>query len=161
MLDSETAWILAKPPHHAHIVYPYTDDRPWVSAVGFYTSSGLAGNGSVILIATETHRYAIKRYLSAHGNVDVLEANGQLLLLDAAELLSSFMVDRKPDPRLFKAGIKTLIQGARFDQRTGRERKVRIFGEMASLLWPSNNAAAESLEKLGNEVMDEYSIPIL
>jgi hypothetical protein len=160
MMDSRTASILANP-HHGHIVYPYTDDPSLVEAVGFYTSSGLDREGAVILIATEAHRSAIKRYLKSDGNVDVLEASGQLSFLDAAELMSTFMVDGIPDPTLFKAGIRTLIERASRDERTGRSREVRLFGEMVSLLWPTNRAAAERLEELGNEVIEEYSIPIL
>jgi hypothetical protein len=160
-MDSRTASILANPPYHSHVVYPYTDDGQLVDAVGFYAASGLNRDGAVILIATEAHRSAIKRYLKSDGQVEVLEASGQLSLLDAAEVMSTFMVDGNPDPKLFKAGIRTLIEQANRDERTGRNREVRIFGEMVSLLWPSNSSAAEQLEELGNEVIEEYSIPIL
>ena len=160
-MDSRTACILANPAHHSHIVYPYTDDRRLVDAVGFYTSSGLGREGAVILITTEAHGSAIKRYLKSDGHVEVLEASGQLTFLDAAELMSTFMVDGNPDPKLFKAGIRMLIEKASRDKRTGRTREMRLFGEMVSLLWPTNCAAAERLEELGNEVIEEYSIPIL
>ena len=160
-MDSETAWTLANPPRPSHIVYPYTDDWHMVNAVSFYASSGLAGNGSVVLITTEDHRHAIKRQLSGQGGVEAFEENGQLLFLDAAELLSSFMVDGNPGPKRFKAGIKTLIERAGHHPYTSRKREVRLFGEMVSLLWPTNSAAAERLEALGNEVIEEYSIPIL
>jgi hypothetical protein len=73
-MDSRTASILANPPYHSHVVYPYTDDRHLVDAVGFYAASGLNRDGAVILIATEAHRSAIKRYLKSDGDVDVLEA---------------------------------------------------------------------------------------
>ena len=159
-MDSTTSWILANP-HHSHIVYPYTDPKRLVDAVGFYTSSGLAMGGTVILIVTEAHGHAIKRHLKSDGNVKALEASGQLLFLDAAELMSTFMVGGNPDPTLFKAGIRTLIERAGRDERTGRNREVRLFGEMVSLLWPDNGAAAERLEALGNEVVKEYSIPVL
>ena len=160
-MDSETASTLANPPRPGHMVYPYTDDRQMVSAVGFYTSSGLAGNGSVILIGTEEHRYAIKKYLSGDGNVEAFEKNGQLLFRDAAELMSRFMIDGYPDSKLFKAGIQALMERAGHHPYTGRKREVRLFGEMVSLLWPANTAAAERLEALGNEVMEEHSVPIL
>lgn len=160
-MDSETAWTLANPPHPGHIVYRYTNDSHMVSAVALYASTGLAGAGSVVLIATEEHRYAIKRHLSGDGNVEVFERNGQLLFLDAAGLLSTFMVDGYPDPKLFKFGITTLMERAGHDPYTGRKREVRLFGEMVNLLWPSNSAAAERLEELGNEIIEEYSIPIL
>ena len=71
------------------------------------------------------------------------------------------MVDGNPDPKLFKDGIRTLIERAQGDERMGRNREVRLFGEMVSLLWPANSSAAERLEELGNEVIEEYSISIL
>ena len=37
---------------------------------------------------------------------------------------------------------------------------MRLFGETVSLLWPINSPAAERLEELGNEVIEEFSIPI-
>ena len=160
VLDSSTASLLANPPYHSHVVYPYTNDQHLVDAVGFYTAGGLDRDGAVILIATEAHRSAIKRYLKSDGHVEVLEASGQLVFLDAAELMSTFMVDGNPDPKIFKAGIRTLIEQASRDKLTGRNREVRLFGEMVSLLWPRNSPAAERLEELGNEVIEEYSISI-
>jgi hypothetical protein len=136
-------------------------DRHLVDTVGFYTASGLDRDGAVILIATEAHRSAIKRYLKSDGHVEVLEASGQLSILDAAGVMSTFVVDGNPDPKLFKAGIRTLIEQVSRDKRTGRNREVRVFGEMVSLLWPINSPAAEQLEELGNEIIEEYSIPIL
>jgi MEDS: MEthanogen/methylotroph, DcmR Sensory domain len=156
----EAAWILTHPPHHSHIVYPYADDWRLVDAVGFFTASGLDSEGAVILIATEAHRYALKRYLKSDGNIDPLEASGQLSFLDAGEVMSSFMVDGYPDSGLFKDGIRTLINRAQYDEQ-GRIRDVRLFGEMVNLLWPENREAAERVEELGNEVAAEYSIPIL
>jgi len=161
LMDSRIASLLANPPYHSHVVCSYTDDRHLVDAVGFYTASGLDQDGAVILIATEAHRSAIKRYLKSDGHVEVLEASGQLSFLDAAEVMSTFMIDGNPDPTLFKAGIRTLIEQASRDERTGRNREVRVFGEMVSLMWPVNSPAAEQLEELGNEIIEEYSIPIL
>jgi MEDS: MEthanogen/methylotroph, DcmR Sensory domain len=159
-MDSTTSRILANP-HHSHIVYPYTDPNRLVDAVGLYTSCGLASKSAVILIVTEAHRYAIERYLKADGNVEALEAAGQLLFLDAAELMSTFMVDGILYPTLFKAGMKTLIESVRRAGQADGIREVRLFGEMVSLLWPDNIATAEHLEALGNEVVKEYSIPVL
>jgi hypothetical protein len=161
VMDPRTASILANPPYHSHIVYPYTNDQHLVDAIGFYTAGGLDRDGAVILIVTEDHRSAVRRYLKSDGRVEALEASGQLMFLDAAELMSTFMIDGNPDPKIFKAGIRTLIEQASRDERTGRNREVRLFGEIVSLLWPSNSPAAERLEELSNEVIKEYSIPIL
>lgn len=128
--------------------------------MGFFTASGLDSEGAVILIATEAHRHEIKKYLKSDANIDPLEASGQLAFLDAGEVMSSFMVYGDPDPRLFKEGIRTLIERARYDAH-GRIRDVRVFGEMVDLLWPENTEAAERVEELGNEIAAEYSIQIL
>jgi hypothetical protein len=159
-MEPRTAWILTNP-HNGHIVYPYTDDQRLIEAVGFYASVGLALENAVVLIVTEVHRLAIRKYLKADGNVQALEASGQLCFLDAGEVMSAFMVDGIPDPKLFKAVIKAFMGEVRRNERTGRTRKVRLFGEMVSLLWPANPAAAERLEDLWNEVIAEYSTPLL
>ena len=159
-MDAKTAWILTNP-HHGHIVYPYTDDQRMIDAVGFYASVGLAQENAVVLIVTEVHRLAIQKYLKADGNVQALEASGQLCFLDAGELMSAFMVDGTPEPKLFKAAIKELMGRVRRNQRTGRTREVRLFGEMVNLLWPANAAAAERLEELWNGIIAEYATPLL
>jgi hypothetical protein len=160
-MDPRTARILANPARHAHVVYPYTDDRSLVNKVGYYASNGLGRNSAVILITTEAHRYAIKRYLRAACKVETLEASGQLTFLDAAETMGRFMENDNPDPRLFEACFRPAIEHARRDGRTGLKRDVLLFGEMVDLLWPAKSAAAESLEELGNKVIKECSIRIL
>jgi MEDS: MEthanogen/methylotroph, DcmR Sensory domain len=159
-MDPQTARILANP-NHSHIVYPYTDDMRLADAVSFYANNGLVRGNAVVLVVTDPHRRAIKEYLRADFDVDALEASGQLSFCEATEALNAFMVDGNPDPALVKTGIRTHIERARRDERTGRIREVRLFGEVASLLWPANCAAAEHVEELVNEVIQEYSIPLL
>ena len=152
-MDPQTARILANP-NQNHIVYSYTDDMRLADAVSFYTNNGLVRGNAVVLVVTNAHRRAIKKYLRADFDVDALEASGQLSFHEATEALNAFMVDGKPDPALVKTGIKTHIERARRrDERTGRNRDVRLFGEVASLLWPANCAAAEHVETLVNEVI--------
>jgi DNA-binding NarL/FixJ family response regulator len=161
-MDPGTARIL-KGHLHPHIVYPYgdSDDRSLVSKVGYYASSGLGRNGAVILVTTEAHRTAIKKYLKADWNVEALEARGQLCFLDAAETLDRFMANDRPDPVLFETCFRPAIEHAQRDERTGLKREVWFFGEMVDLLWPGNGAAAERLEELWNKMVKEYSIRIL
>jgi hypothetical protein len=159
-MDPQTAAILANP-RHSHIVYPHTDHRRLADAVSFYANCGLVRGDAVILMVTDDHRRAIKKYLEADFDVQSLEATGQLSFCEAAEVLNAFLVDGNPDPALVKTGIKRHIDRARRDERTGRIRGVRLFGEVASLLWPANRAAAEHVEELVNDVIQEYSIPLL
>jgi MEDS: MEthanogen/methylotroph, DcmR Sensory domain len=159
-MDPQTAGILANP-RHSHIVYPYTDDQRLADAVSFYANNGLVRGSAVVLVVTDPHRHAIREYLEADFDVTALEASGQLLFYDATEVLNAFMVNGNPDPALVKSGIKTLIDRARRDERTGHFRGVRLFGEVASLLWPANCEAAKQVEELVNEVIQAYSIPLL
>ncbi len=108
-MDPGTARIL-KSSGPAHIVYPYSDDRSLVSKVGYYASNGLGRNGAVILVTTEAHRCAIKKYLKTDWNVEALEASRQLCFFDAAEILSRFMLNDHPDPALFEACFKPAIE---------------------------------------------------
>jgi DNA-binding NarL/FixJ family response regulator len=159
-MDPGTARILES--HcYAHIVYPYSDDRSLVSKVGYYASNGLARKGSVTLVATEAHRYAIKKYLRADWNVEALEASGQLRFFNAAETLSRFMVNDFPDAGLFDAYVRPAVERAQRDERTGLKREAWFFGEMVDLLWPVNSVAAERLEELWNEMLKEYSVRML
>jgi MEDS: MEthanogen/methylotroph, DcmR Sensory domain len=159
-MDPQTARILANP-SDSHIVYSYADDRRLADAASFYTNNGLVRGNAVVLVVTDAHRRAIKKYLRADFDVDALEASGQLVFHEATAALNAFMVDGNPDPALVKAGIKKHIERARRDERTGRTREVRLFGEVVSLLWPANCAAAEYVEKLVHEVTQEYSVPLL
>jgi CheY-like chemotaxis protein len=154
-MDPGTAKILESP-CHAHIVYPYFDDRSLVSMVGYCASKCLGRNGAVILITTEAHRQAIKRYLKAEWKVKALEASGQLAFFDAAETMGRFMVNGNPDPGLFEACFRPVIEHAQRDKR-----EVWLFGEIVDLLWPVNSAAAELLEELGNKLVQEYKMRIL
>ena len=159
-MDPGTARILES--HcHAHIVYPYSDDRSLVSKVVYFVSNGLGRNGAVILVTTAAHRDAIRRSLKAKWKLEPLEASGQLAFFDAAETMGRFMVNDNPDPKLFEASFRPAIEHAQRDERTGLKREVWLFGEMVDLLWPVNSAAAERLEELGNKLVQEYSIRIL
>jgi DNA-binding NarL/FixJ family response regulator len=97
-LDAETTRTLANP-RHAHIVYPYSDDRSLVNKVGYYASSGLRRNSGVILVMTEAHRYAIRRYLKADWNLEALEASRQLSssMLPKQWVVSWQMIIQIPD----------------------------------------------------------------
>jgi hypothetical protein len=159
-MDPQTARILANPTKATSCI-PTLDDMRLADAVSFYTNNGLVRGNAVVLVVTDAHRHAIKKYLRADFDVNALEASGQLSFCEAAEVLNAFMVDGNPDPALVKTGIRTFIERARRNERTGHIREVRLFGEIVNLLWPSNSAAAERIEELGNEVIEEYSIPIL
>jgi hypothetical protein len=101
----------------------------------------------VIVVATPEHRDAFADAIGAEGvDLEAAERDGRYRPLDAAETLSSFMVDGAPDPRRFEATAVAAIDRASVDGR-----HVKIYGEMVALLWADGNAAATTaLEELWN-----------
>jgi PAS domain-containing protein len=79
------------------------------------------------------------------------------MLLDAEELLRRFMVDGMPVATLFKKIVGEVVERAK---STGSNRGVRIFGEMANLLWKRNLPAAIRVEEMWNEVIEASGVSL-
>ena len=119
------------------------------------------GNAAIV-VATESHRDGFLPRLEAHG-VDVAAAIGQgrYISLDAADALSTFMVNGMPDPVRFLNILGKLISSAAKVVK-GKQPRVAIFGEMCHLLWAQDNAeAAIQVEKLGTHLTKTYDVDIL
>jgi len=158
-MNAKAEAILSNPEPCGHIVYPYTDESQVAEAVCLFASAGLRKGEAVLLVMTEPHCEPILRRLGRDGfNVDALAASGQLTCEEAGKLLSTFMFDGIIDEHRFKTKISGMIQRAR---TAGGGRPVRVFGEMVSLIWRSQQQATERLEELWNEVIQEQSVPLL
>src|ERR1700741_2440380 len=97
-----------------HVVQMYRDEQRLFDAVGLYTQAALGRSEAVILVVTPPHAEAIdERLRRAAFAVDDLKSRGQLVVLDAADLLSRFMVDGLPDAERFKSTIGEVIQAAK------------------------------------------------
>jgi hypothetical protein len=150
--------LIAEPVSRDHYVQVYRDERVLVEAVSLYAGAALGRNEAVILVATQAHRDAVEQSLARDGfDVPLLKTWGQLVILDAQELLSRFMVDGRPDEARFKAIVRDLVTVAK---ASGRFRDVRVYGEMVNLLWTDNQPAAARLEELWNDVIEEHSISL-
>jgi len=161
-MNAKCAAILVDPHPCCHIVYPYTDENLGSQAVCLFASSGIRQGEGVILIMARSHCNPINRLLEAEGfNVSSLQKAGKLTSIVADDLLSCIMVDGVLDENLFKATIGAIINRARASTSNGHQSKVRIFGEMVSLLWNANLAATTRLEELWNGVIDIYDVSIL
>jgi hypothetical protein len=81
--------------------------------------------------------------------------------LDAAEALSTFMVNDMIDAVLFLEGFsKVILKAAK--AATREQPRVAIFGECVRLLWERGNVeAAMQDEKLCNELTRRYDVDIL
>jgi hypothetical protein len=150
--------LLVEPLARDHVAQLYRDERFHIEAVTLFTGIALGKGEGVVLVATPPHIQGIERRLETNGFcVEDVKKWGQLTVRDAAETLSSFMVDDVPDAVLFKTIIGSFIQNTAASARSG---KVRVYGELVNLLWPENLAAVRRLEVLWNEVIQAHSISL-
>jgi DcmR-like sensory protein len=151
--------IADSPVAERHAVKFYGNDDSLFSTVAGFLAKGLVHGEPAVVIATEEHRSGIIRRLGDHF-VDVPRAtrSGDLLLLDARELLDSFMRNSAPDARLFCPKVGGIVE------RALRRRKVvvRAYGEMVDLLWKDGQSrAAIQLEILWNQLAMQYGFWLL
>lgn len=111
-----------------------------------------------MLIATAEHIRALRERLSIKElTVDKLIASDQLILLDAEETLSKFMVNGWPEARLFEETIMGIIKRA-----TDKNRPVRAFGEIVAVLWAKGEKSATvHLETLWNRFCETQTLCLL
>lgn len=132
-----------------HLVRFYDGDDELIESVARYLADGLASGEAAIVVATEAHCRAFRAAMTGAGiDVDDARDTGRLVVLDAAETLSSFAVEGVLDPRGFDEVIGGLVR------RAGQEgRSVRVYGEMVALLWDAGRVTtAIELEGLWNDL---------
>jgi KaiC/GvpD/RAD55 family RecA-like ATPase len=156
---SYPASVLTDPRPCRHIVYPYNDVEKAINAVCLFAGSGLSRGESVVLIMADSHCEPIIGRLAKSGcDLEALLESGQLECISADAWLRKFVSNGSLDEALFKATINGVIERAR---ASSPDRKVRIFGEMASLLFARDEVAlAERLEELWNEVIESQSVSL-
>jgi hypothetical protein len=145
---------------HFHAVRFYEDERSLCRIVTDFIGDGLAAHQPAVVIATPAHREEIDRGLNALAlDVRRLRENGELLVLDAEETLSTFMKDGVPDPVAFRAVVGGVFDGA----TAGRPNAtVRAYGEMVDWLWKHGKAdSAIRLEMLWNQLADTRAFSLL
>jgi signal transduction histidine kinase/CheY-like chemotaxis protein len=143
-----------------HAVQFYESDDFLCDAVARFFVEGLKAHEPLLLVATQAHRDGIGERLAFHGfDLPTLCRTGRATLVDAQELLSTFMAGSAVDAALFRRGLEDLLGTI----RCGRDRaKVRIYGEMVDVLWRGGRAeAAIRLEKLWNELAATQSFSLL
>ena len=145
-----------------HEVVFYSDDRQLLDRVSQFIGAALnAGNGAVV-VATGAHREGLVQSLQACG-VDMAAAleQGRYIAVDAADTLSSCMVNGVVDSVQFLQSFGQLILQAVSAAKTEHPR-VAVFGEGPDLLWRQGNIkAAIQDEQLGNQLAETYAVDIL
>ena len=145
-----------------HEVGFYSNDRHFLDHVTRFIAAALKAENAAIVVATESHRRSLLSELRAEG-LDVTAAvkEGRYIPLDAADTLSTFMVNGMPDPVRFLELLGDLVMTAGDAAKTGNPR-VSLFGECVHLLWEQGNLeAAIQMEKLGNKLTQMYAVDVL
>jgi hypothetical protein len=147
-------------PAAEHVVQFYEGDDFLCDAVARFLDHGLKTHEPLLVVATAAHREGIGERLAFDGfDLPALCRSGRATLVDAQELLSTFIVGSTVDATLCKRRLGDLLETV----RAGRDRvTVRIYGEMVDLLWRSGRAqAALRLEELWNELAATHGFSLL
>jgi DNA-binding NarL/FixJ family response regulator len=145
-----------------HEVQFYSDDVVFRETVTHFIGAALKGGNAAIVFATEPHRESLLQGLKVQGvDVDALIQQGAYVSLDAAEVLSTFMINGWPDAARFFEGFRNLVEAASKVAKA-RHPRVAICGEGVALLWAEGmTEAAIRLEQLGNDLARTYNVDIL
>lgn len=141
-----------------HVVHFYEDDEELVSVVAAYLLEAVGRGGAAIVIASPEHRAAVVAALRDGGaDAAAAEAEGRLVLLDAAATLERFRVQGEPDAGSFDAVVGAAVRAA-----GAGGRPVHAYGEMLALLWDAGDVvAALELERLWNDLAAETPFSLL
>jgi hypothetical protein len=147
-------------PEQYHAVRFYESDTSLARIVAEFLHEGIDRGSPAIIVATASQHAAIVRQLTERSlDVVELQRSRDLLLLDAKETLSTFMVDGRPDAHKFKREMCRVIRQVCGDRADGT---VRIFGQMVDLLWQEGERdAAIRLEVLWNQLAQTEAFSLL
>jgi hypothetical protein len=149
------------PPARHHAVQFYGCDESLFSTVSGFVAEGLIAGQPAVLMATQAHRDGIiaaleKRYIS----VDRARRLGDLLVVDANEMLDLFLVSGMPNEELFEQHVGGVIEQTLKNRNSNTV--VRAYGEMVDVLWKRGRFdAAMSLELLWNRLAARYDFALL
>lgn len=96
-----------------HEIELYSDDAALVDSFARLIGAILRSRNVAIVVATESHRVLILQRLRTDlVNVDIAAKQRRYIPVDAAEMLSTFMVHGIPDPARCAKALGDLITGA-------------------------------------------------
>jgi hypothetical protein len=145
-----------------HEVGFYSDDRHFLDDITRFIGTALKAGNAAIVVATESHRDSLLPRLQAYGlDIGTAIEQGRYIAVDAADALSTFMINGMLDPvrylNLFRDLIVTAAEAAK-----GEPARVAVFGEGVHLLWAQGNAeAAIQVEGLCNQLAKACDVEIL
>src|SRR5437868_1968077 len=147
---------------HAHVVQFYDDDSFLIDGVARFLGAGLEAGQAGIVIATPAHREMVLAALGRRGfDMAAAVGKGTFVAVDAAETLSKFMVNGRPDKTRCLAILKSVIDQA--NRASGLDHpRAAAFGEMVALLWKDGKReAAIEVEQIWNELEQHCDFSLL
>jgi len=143
-----------------HDVQLYESEEFLISTVGDYLADGLRLGQPLLVIATASHRRALRDRMRLLGvDPDELVEGRDAVWLDAAMVIDAFMEGGRPNAELFAATVGSVLQ------RLTAQRPyvvVRAYGEMVDLLWRTGKAEhALALEEMWNALARSYRFALL
>jgi len=98
---------------HHHEVRFYSDDDCFLDSLTQFIGAALNAGNAVIVVATESHRDSLLLRLQAHGlDMGAAIEQGRYISLNAAETVSTIMVNDLPDQAKFRKVTRDLIAEA-------------------------------------------------
>jgi DcmR-like sensory protein len=148
------------PSTHHHAVQFYRDSDSLCRTVAEFIGEGIGSGQPALVVATEAHRDRILSHLSkAAIDVHLARKSGDLVILDAQEMLDLFMMNGMPDVGLFEGNVGRFIEQALTDRP---RQTLYVYGEMVDVLWKDGAAdAAIKLEILWNRLAARYPFSLL
>jgi len=145
---------------HHHAVQFYRDEASLFTTVAGFLSEGLVAHQPALVIATLPHRAAIEEHLCGRLiNCAKARRDGDLVMLDAEEMLGQFMVGDRPDAELFEKNVGVIIRQT-IEGRAGTV--ARAYGEMVDVLWKEGRTeAALAVEILWNRLIVRHAFALL
>jgi len=147
---------------HRHEVQFYSDDAVFLDSFTRCIAAALKADNGAIVVATKSHRDSLLQRLKAECvDVDGAIQQGTYISLDAADTLSTIMVNGLPDPVLFFESVSGLIEAVSKASKAEHPR-VAFCGERVGLLWAEGKTdAAIRLEQLCNDLVKTHEVEIL
>jgi DNA-binding NarL/FixJ family response regulator len=122
-----------------HDMLVYSDEAVLLDGVMQFIANTLNAGNAAIVVATNLHCKSLVQSLKKNGfDTDNAIKGGTMILLDAAEMLSGFIVNGMPDRIAFFEGLSGLIDSAAKAAKKEHPR-VAIYGEKCGLLCAEGN----------------------
>ena len=142
-----------------HMMQIYEEDSALLDSPEAFVRSGVQRGEGVIVIATGDHLRALHDRLKFYGlDLAATIARDQYIPVDVDEILPEITVHGWPDEEVFVRRVTELLVRARGRLRW---RRVRVFGELVSVMWAlGNRDATHRLELIWHRLCATESFPL-